>query len=168
MEGNLNLKNPIMPKHFSLMKCKVVSPSPVSPSTALAWTSMVELYNTLWSTRGQSGVSMSDHDCVWLENIVVLIVSGVGRMLPPFPLCVYVSAHIATAVQLTVTRCFFKLAVASWVCIEMRACGNFTKWLQCFLDACCGLKLPTWTPGAFSLNQNCSALPEHGSSEYGQ
>lgn len=62
-----------------------------------------------------SVAEMSDHDCMWLGYIVVLIVSEAGRMLPASPLCVYVLAHITTVAQLTVTGCFFKLIAASCV-----------------------------------------------------
>lgn len=71
---------------------------------------------TSYSIQEQSGESLSDHECLWLDCIVVVIVSETGRMLPTFPLCVYLAAHITIGVKLTVTGAFLNVSVKK--CID--------------------------------------------------
>lgn len=104
----------------SCMRFNVVSPTSSSP---LTWTIVLKLgsiHMRPYTASTSSSVSLSDHDCMLLHYIVVLIVSDTERMLPTSPTCVYLSAHIATVVKLTVTGCFFKLIVGP-VCRPIHA-----------------------------------------------
>lgn len=73
------------------------------PSCPFTWTRVLQLIFVSIHMRphtafSSSCVSLSDHDCLWLDYIAVLIVSESGRMLPTSPPCVYLSAHITMAV----------------------------------------------------------------------
>lgn len=83
----------------SCMRFNVVSPTSSGP---LTWTIVLKLgsiHMRPYTASTSSSVSLSDHDCMLLHYIVVLIVSDTERMLPTSPTCVYLSAHIATVLS---------------------------------------------------------------------
>lgn len=59
---------------------------------------IVSVYMKSYTAFSSSHVSLSDHDCLWLDYIVISILSEIERMLPISPLYIYLLAHITTVV----------------------------------------------------------------------